>query len=69
MIDDELTALNGSGVLPEASREQLRAAARTPLAEHRPFARIDAIDQVVEHLRRAHPGYFRHDGWIADGEA
>lgn len=48
-----------AGLLPPLAREQLQRAALTPVTEDDPFARVKAINRVLEHLQAQHPEYFR----------
>lgn len=46
-------------VLPTEAAVQLRRAARTPVTKEDPRARIKAIDNAIQKIKRQHPTFFK----------
>lgn len=51
----------GAQLPPPAAREALQRAAQTPIPDDDPLARVKAIDQCIQRLRRQYPEFFRKD--------
>ena len=48
-------------VLPAPARAALQRAAQTPIPHDDPLARVKAINQTIQRLRRQYPDHFRKD--------
>jgi hypothetical protein len=57
LIFDEVS--KGAQLLPEAAREALKRAARTPIPEFDPLARERAINAAIRSVRLLYPDHFQ----------
>ena len=59
MEQSEMTRQTPANVLPPEAARLLQQAAKTPIPEHDPLARVKAIEKAIERIKRQYPQCFR----------